>query len=92
MCVGRFPQERQHGLVHGKHTEDVRLPDGADLVQRNLAGTGEFGKLLVRSDIDAEELLWTVATMCRGPYGEKPAYAGKMVDVLIDGLRYGAHP
>jgi hypothetical protein len=33
-----------------------------------------------------------VATMCRGPYGEKPAYAGKMVDVLIDGLRYGANP
>ena len=31
-----------------------------------------------------------MATMCRGPYGEKPAYAGKMVDVLIDGLRYGA--
>jgi hypothetical protein len=28
--------------------------------------------------------------MCRGPYGEKPAYASKMVDVLIDGLRYGA--
>ena len=27
----------------------------------------------VRSDIDAEELFWTVATMCRGPYGEKPA-------------------
>jgi hypothetical protein len=46
----------------------------------------------VRSDIDAKELFWTVATMCRGPYGEKPAYAGKMVDVLIDGLRYGAHP
>jgi hypothetical protein len=30
--------------------------------------------------------------MCRGPYGEKPAYASKMVDVLIDGLRYGASP
>ncbi len=44
----------------------------------------------VRSDIDAEELFWTVATMCRGPYGEKPAYTDKMVDVLIDGLRFGA--
>ena len=44
----------------------------------------------IRSDVEAEELFWTVATMCRGPYGEKPAYAGKMVDILIDGLRYGA--
>jgi AcrR family transcriptional regulator len=52
---------------------------------------GAIAAKSVRSDIDAEELLWTVATMCRGPYGEKPAYASKMVDVLIDGLRYGAN-
>ena len=70
------------GLEDFKRAQADRL-DGADAVSAVKA---------VRSDIDAEELFWTVATMCRGPYGERPAYADKMVDVLIDGLRYGANP
>ena len=41
----------------------------------------------IRPGIDAEELLWTVATICQGRQGEVPAYAQKMVDILIDGLR-----
>lgn len=44
----------------------------------------------VRSGIEANDLLRAVATLCRGPHGEEPVYARRMVDLLIDGLRYGA--
>ena len=45
---------------------------------------------VIRSGINAEDLLWTVATMCQGPHGAEPAYARKMVDLLVDGMRYSA--
>jgi hypothetical protein len=44
----------------------------------------------VRSGIEAGDLLRTVATLCRGPHDEEPVYARRMVEVLVDGLRYGA--
>ena len=44
----------------------------------------------VRADIEADDLLRAVATLCRGPRDEEPAYARKMVDLLVDGLRYRA--
>ena len=43
----------------------------------------------VRSGIDANDLLFTVGALCRGPNGEEPRYARQMVDLLVDGLRYG---
>ncbi|MEG9438391.1 TetR/AcrR family transcriptional regulator [Edaphobacter sp. HDX4] len=42
----------------------------------------------VRSGIDAEELLHAVANLCRVSHQKEPAYARKMVDLLVDGLRY----
>lgn len=45
---------------------------------------------IIRSGIDAEDLLWTVGTMCQGPHGAEPTYARKMVNLLVDGMRYGA--
>lgn len=45
----------------------------------------------VRQDIDAEDLLRAVATLCRGPHDEEPIYARKMVSLLVDGLRYGVN-
>jgi AcrR family transcriptional regulator len=45
----------------------------------------------VRPGIDANDLLRTVASLCHGPNGEEPAYACGMVDLLIDGLRYGVN-
>jgi AcrR family transcriptional regulator len=45
----------------------------------------------VRAGIEAEELLRAVATLCHGLHGEEPAYARRMVDLLVDGLRYGAN-
>ena len=58
---------------------------------------GALGQLLdaaasarsVRSGVDADHLLLTVAALCRGPNGEEPRYARQMVDLLVDGLRYG---
>ena len=41
----------------------------------------------VRADIEADDLLRAVSTLCRGPHDEEPAYARKIVDLLIDGLR-----
>jgi len=44
----------------------------------------------VRSGIDAEELLHAVANLCRVSHDKEPAYARRMVALLVDGLRYGA--
>jgi AcrR family transcriptional regulator len=45
---------------------------------------------VVRPGIEADDLLRAVATLCHGAHGEEPAYARKMVELLVDGLRYGA--
>ena len=45
---------------------------------------------VVRQGIAADDLLRAVATVCHGPHGEEPVYARRMVQLLVDGLRYGA--
>ena len=45
---------------------------------------------VVRPGIEADDLLRAVATLCRGPQDKKAAYTGSMVELLVDGLRYGA--
>lgn len=45
---------------------------------------------VVRRGVNAQDLLSAVATLCHGPGGEQPAYAREMVDLLVDGLKYGA--
>jgi AcrR family transcriptional regulator len=44
----------------------------------------------IRSGIKATDLLRAVATLCHGRHGEEPLYARKVVELLVDGLRYGA--
>ena len=44
----------------------------------------------MRSDIDAEELLHAVANLCRVAHEKEPAYARRMVSLLVDGLRFKA--
>jgi AcrR family transcriptional regulator len=44
----------------------------------------------VRTDIDAEELLGAVASLCMHAYEKGPKQARRMVSLLVDGLRYGA--
>jgi AcrR family transcriptional regulator len=45
---------------------------------------------VVRPGIEASDLLRAVATLCHGSHGEGPAYARRMVELLVEGLRYGA--
>jgi AcrR family transcriptional regulator len=44
----------------------------------------------VRPGVDAYELLQAVVMLCHGPNEEVPPYARKMVDLLLDGLRFRA--
>ena len=44
---------------------------------------------VMRSGVDAEELLHAVAYLCRRSHDEEPAYTSRMVALLVDGLRYG---
>jgi AcrR family transcriptional regulator len=45
---------------------------------------------VVRAGVDPSDLLRAVATLCYGYHGKEPAYARRMVELLVDGLRYGA--
>jgi AcrR family transcriptional regulator len=45
---------------------------------------------IMRPGIEAGELLRAVGNLCRGVHGEEPAYARRMVELLVDGLRYRA--
>ena len=45
----------------------------------------------IRSGINCDNLLWAVGSLCHGSNDEEPAYARVMVDLLIDGMRYGAN-
>jgi hypothetical protein len=45
----------------------------------------------VRADVDADDLLSAVASLCRQAPDEDPERARRMVAILVDGLRYGAN-
>jgi AcrR family transcriptional regulator len=44
----------------------------------------------VRADVDADELLGAVASLCMSAHNAGPDRAERMVALLVDGLRYGA--
>ena len=44
----------------------------------------------VRADVEADELLGAVASLCMSTYRAEPGRAERMVALLVDGLRYGA--
>jgi len=46
----------------------------------------------VRPDVDADELLGAVASLCMSSHNAGPGRAERMVALLVDGLRYGANP
>jgi len=46
----------------------------------------------VRTNVDAEDLLYAVAGLCMSAYDKGPDRARRMVALLVDGLRYGASP
>lgn len=45
----------------------------------------------VRADVDGDEILSAVASLCMSAYNDGPGHAERMVALLIDGLRHGAH-
>lgn len=44
----------------------------------------------IRVDIDADELLGAVASLCMSAHNSEPGRAERMVALIVDGLRYGA--
>lgn len=46
----------------------------------------------VRADVDADDLLGAVASLCMSAHNAGPGRAERMVALLVDGLRYGAGP
>jgi len=46
----------------------------------------------VRADVDADDLLSAVASLCKQSHDDDPDRTRRMVALLIDGLRYGARP
>ena len=64
---------------------DQRLRPALQALLDAAASAGE-----VRADVDADDLLRAVASLCMQTHSEGTAYAQRMVALLVDGLRYGA--
>jgi AcrR family transcriptional regulator len=63
----------------------ARLTPALDSLLSAAAAAGE-----VRSDVEVDELLTAVGSMCMQAKPDKPDQARRMVALLVDGLRYGA--
>jgi AcrR family transcriptional regulator len=66
---------------------DQRLRPAFRALLEAAAAAGE-----VRADVDADELLGAVASLCMSAHNAEPGRAERMVALLVDGLRYGANP
>jgi hypothetical protein len=47
---------------------------------------------IIRPDVDADDVLGAVASLCMPAHDERPGYSQCMVGVLVDGPRRGATP
>jgi AcrR family transcriptional regulator len=66
---------------------DQRLRPAFRALLEAAAAAGE-----VRADVDADELLGAVASLCMSAHNAEPGRAERMVALLVDGLRYGTNP
>jgi AcrR family transcriptional regulator len=64
---------------------DQRLRPALRKLLKAAAAAGE-----VRADVDADELLGAVASLCMSTHNDGPGRAERMVALLVDGLRFGA--
>jgi AcrR family transcriptional regulator len=64
---------------------DQRLRPALRTLLKAAAAAGE-----VRADVDADDLLGAVASLCMSANNAGPRRAERMVALLVDGLRYGA--
>ncbi len=63
---------------------DQRLRPALRKLLESAAAAGE-----VRTDVDSDELLGAVASLCMSAHNDGPGHAQRMVALLVDGLRYG---
>jgi AcrR family transcriptional regulator len=66
---------------------DKRLRPALQALLDAAASAGE-----VRTDIEPDDLLRAVASLCMSADGERTDYVRRMVALLVDGLRYIANP
>jgi AcrR family transcriptional regulator len=64
---------------------DQRLRPALRMLLESAAAAGT-----VRTDVDADELLGAVASLCMSAHNAEPGRAERMVALIVDGLRYGA--
>jgi AcrR family transcriptional regulator len=63
---------------------DQRLRPALRTLLESAAAAGE-----VRADVDADDLLGAVASLCMSTHNAGPGRAERMIALLVDGLRYG---
>lgn len=86
----------KRGLATALHSGDPAFDALPDYFHKRL--TPALGALLaaavgageVRADVEPDDLLGAVASLCMQARAEKPDHARRMVALLVDGLRYGA--
>ena len=66
---------------------EQRLRPALRTLLTSAAAAGE-----VRSDVDADDILGAVASLCMHAFNQGPEHARRMVSLFVDGLRYGANP
>ncbi len=64
-----------------------RLRPAFRMLLETAAAAGE-----VRTDVDADDILNAVASLCMTADADRPGHVQRMVALLADGLRYGTHP
>ncbi len=66
---------------------EKRLRPALGMLLQGAVAEGE-----VRADVEPDDLLRAVASLCMSAHDGDPAYARRMVALLVDGLRYNANP
>lgn len=65
---------------------DQRLRPALRTLLERAVAAGE-----VRADVDADDILSAVASLCMSARDDRPGHARRMVALLVDGLRHGAN-
>ena len=66
---------------------EQRLRPALRALLESAAAAGE-----VRTDVDADDILGAVTSLCMHAFDQGPEHARRMVSLFVDGLRYGAKP
>ena len=91
--VGEAIADRGWTLVSGGGNVSAMGAVAAGARSRGGRTVGVIPKALVHrelADIDADELLSAVASLCMSAYTAGSGRAERMVALMVDGLRYGA--